>query len=401
LSDLETENNLSRGLTALDLSDGRRVILIGTAHISRASVNQVEEVIRAESPDHVCVEIDATRYKSLVEESKWSSLNITDVLKKRQGFLLLANMVLSSFQKRMGQEQGISPGDEMKAAINVCQELDIPFSFADREIHVTLRRAWNKSGLWQKMKLMASMLASFFSQEKLSAEEIEKLKSKSAMDDMMGELADYLPTVKTILVDERDQYLAATIFRAEGKKIIAVVGAAHAGGIKDWLLALDRKERSPGLESISEVPPPGIFSRLIPWLIPAVIAGLLVLGFVRFGKNVGFEMLAVWILSNGVLAAVGSLLALAHPVSIISAFIAAPVTSMVPTIGVGMVTGILEYYLRRPRVADFEKLNQDILGLKGFYRNRVAHIFLVFLLSTLGSSAGTFIALPIIVKVIG
>ena len=385
----------SESVTRILLAD-REILLVGTAHVSRESVAEVERVIREEQPDRVCVEIDASRYKNLTEGQNWSSLNISQVLKKGQGFLLLSNMVLSSFQKRMGLNQGVSPGDEMKAAILVSDELGIPYTFADREIQVTLRRAWKKSGLWQKLKMMAALISSFFSREELPPEEIEKLKEKSAMQDMMEELANYLPTVKTILIDERDQYLATSIYNAPGKKSVAVIGAAHAGGIIGWLEALESGERQSDLSAISQVPPPGKGARLIPWIVPVVVVALLAFGFFRSGTDQGLKMILVWILSNGILSSLGAILALAHPLTIVISFLAAPLTSMNPTIGVGMVTGLIQYYLRRPMVRDFENLPTEMMSVRGFYKNRVTHILLVFFLSSIGSSIGTFVALPYI-----
>ena len=191
-------------VTRLNIKD-REYILIGTAHVSKESVDEVEQRITEERPDMVCVEIDQTRYKSMMEGQDWSSLNIYQVLKARKGFLLIANLVLSSFQRRLGKDLGVSPGEEMKRSIQVADSLGIPYSFCDREIHVTLRRAWKKSGFWGKNKMLAALLSSIFTKEKVTSEELETLKEKSAIQDMMEELASYLPAVKKVLIDERDQ----------------------------------------------------------------------------------------------------------------------------------------------------------------------------------------------------
>jgi pheromone shutdown-related protein TraB len=330
----------------------------------------------------------------MVEGQNWSRLNIYQVLKERKGFLLMANLVLSSFQRRLGMNLGTSPGEEMKRAVAVSKELGIPVEFSDREIHVTLRRAWKKTGFWGKNKMLAALLSSVFSNEKLSPEEIEKLKQKSAIQDMMEELAAYLPAAKEVLIDERDRYLATKIYGADGVKVLAVVGAGHVRGIVEWLEKLSRGEAENDLSAIEEIPPRSKFSKIIPWLIPIIVLGIIGTGVLRSGWREALDMLWLWVAVNGTLSAVGALLALAHPLTIVLSFLAAPITSMNPTIGVGIFTGLLEAVLRKPRVEDFESLHDDIASIRGFYRNRFTHILVVFFLSSVGSIIGTFIAIP-------
>jgi pheromone shutdown-related protein TraB len=306
----------------------------------------------------------------------------------------MANLVLASFQRRLGMDLGTSPGEEMRRAVSVSEELGIPFVFADREIHVTLRRAWKKTRFWGKNKMLAALLSSVFTKEKLSPGEIEKLKEKSAVQDMMEELARYLPSVKEVLIDERDQYLATRIFESKGDKIVAVIGAGHVDGIVTWLQKLDSGGEPADLAAIESIPPPSPLSKLVPWLVPVVVLGIIATGFLRSGWQEGLEMLWLWVVVNGTLSAAGALLALAHPVTIVLSFVAAPITSINPTIGVGIVTGLLEAFLRKPRVRDFESLHDDIATFKGFYRNRLTHILIVFFLSSLGSAVGTFVGIP-------
>ncbi|TVR01937.1 MAG: TraB/GumN family protein [Spirochaetaceae bacterium] len=384
---------MSQTTTTVQLG-GREIVIMGTAHVSRESVDEVCAYIAEQSPDHVCVEIDAARYQSLTSGAGWSQLNIYQVLKSRRGFLLLGNLVLSSFQKRIGADLGVKPGEEMRAAIEASQAAGIPYSLCDRDIQTTLKRAWMKTGFWGKNKLLAALLSSVFTRESFNAEEIESLKQTSAIESMMNELADYLPSVKHVLIDERDRFLATRIFEARGERILAVVGAGHVPGIVSWLQRLESGEASTDLSDINVIPPPKPISKVLPWVIPAAVFTLIVLGFVRSGWAGGFTMLSRWILVNGTLSAVGALAALAHPVTIIASFLAAPFTSMNPTIGVGMVSGLIEAVLRKPRVSDFESLQDDILSVRGFFRNRLTHILLVFLFSTIGSAIGTFIALP-------
>lgn len=379
----------------------REILILGTAHVSLDSVDEVINTIREELPDRICVEIDAGRFKSLSRDEKWQQMDLTKVFREKKGFLLLANLVLTSFQKKVGNNTGIKPGEEMKMAVEVAKELSIPFSFSDRPVQMTLQRAWAKSGFWNKLKLLASLISSVFSNEKVDAAEVESLKEKGALEDMMEELSDYLPSVKKVLIDERDQYLASNIFEAPGNKVIAVVGAGHMNGIVKWIEDLHRGDKLVDLKEISTLPPRGMGSRMIPWIIPALILAIVVTGFITSGVELGLRMLLVWILANGTLAALGALLALGHPLTILGSFLAAPITSMNPTIGVGMVSGIMEYFFRKPRVHDMESLQDDVTSLKGWYRNRISRILLVFFFSSLGSSIGTFYALPRISLLLG
>jgi pheromone shutdown-related protein TraB len=361
----------------------------------------VNDAIREEKPDRLCVEIDAGRYQSLSKKENWQQMNLNKVFRERKGFLLLANLALTSFQRKVGMNTGIKPGEEMKIAIETASELGIPFSFSDRPVQMTLQRAWSKSNFWNKMKLLASLISSVFSKEEVDAEEVEALKKKGALEDMMGELSDYLPSVKTVLIDERDQYLATNIYKSSGKKVMAVVGAGHMNGMVRWISDLSEKKVSDDLSEISRLPDPKLGSKILPWIIPVLILIIVITGFITSGVEVGMKMLVIWVLSNGTLAALGALIALGHPLTILGSFLAAPITSMNPTIGVGMVSGIMEYFFRKPRVHDMEALQDDVTTLKGWYSNRISRILLVFFFSSLGSSIGTFYALPRISLLLG
>lgn len=386
-------------ITRITLGE-RTITLLGTAHVSRESTQEVARFIREQHPDHVCVEIDAQRYKTLTEGQNWSGLKIDQVLRQRRGFLLLANLVLTSFQRKLGKQLGVTPGDEMKAAVLTAEEEGIPTTMADREVQLTLRRAWSQSSLWNKLKMISSLLASIFSSEELSEEDIENLKRKSALDDMMDELAAFLPSVKEVLINERDHYLAAKIFEAPGTHILAVIGAGHAPGITRHLHQLHTGEATTDLEKISHVPSPSKTTKILPWIIPAIVISLLSIGFVRSGWNQGLQMFFYWFMVNGILSAIGALIALAHPLTIVLSFLAAPFTSLNPTIGVGIVTGLFEGYIRRPRVMDFENLTEDILSVRGFIRNRFTHALVVFFLSSIGSAIGTFVAFPFLISLL-
>lgn len=383
---IETESNTINRITI----SNKKLILVGTAHISSQSVEEVARVIKSESPDHVCIEIDEGRYNSVIKGNAYKDMDLSKVFKEGKGFLILANLVLGSSQQKLGADLGTRSGDEMRAAIDAASAQNVPISFSDRPIQVTLQRAWAKCNLWKKLKLLSVLLASAFSNTKISEEELEKMKHGSAIDNMMDELASFLPPVKEVLIDERDRYLATKIFEAPGQKIVAVVGAGHVPGLIGWLKKLATQEASTSLEDISVIPSKSFGTKMLPWIVPAVIAALFVAGIFLKGIDVFMDMGMAWILGNGIFAATGAIIALAKPQTVVASFIAAPITSLNPTIGVGFVTGILEYYFRKPRVVDLENLTSDAGSLKGWYKNRVTRIMLVFFLSSVGSSIGTF-----------
>ena len=388
-------------VTRLTLGE-REIILVGTAHISRESTLEVRRVIETERPDRVCVEIDESRYRSLTDGPSWRNLDISQILRQGKGFLLLSNLVLSSLQKRMGLDLGIKPGEEMLEAVRTAQDGGIPFSLCDREIQITLRRAWSRTSFWGKNKMLAVMLSAIFSGEKLQPEEVERLKQKSALETMMEELAEFLPSVKEVLIDERDTYLATRVFQSEGRKIVAVVGAGHVPGMVRKLETLHAGGPPTELAALNHVAVKGAAAKIVPWFIPVLIIGAMVAGFFLRGSDVTVNNILKWIIINGTLASLGSIAALAHPLTVLIAFAAAPLTSLVPVVGVGLFTGALEAALRRPRVLDFERLNDDLATLKGFYKNRFTHVLVVFLLSSVGSAVGTFLGgIPLFASLFG
>ena len=263
---------------------GKTIILVGTAHVSKESIEEVQSAIREDKPDMVCIELDKGRYDSMNNNS-WDKLDVAKVLREGKGFLLIANLVLAGFQRRLGSELGVKPGEEMKAALETAKELGLPHALCDREVQITLRRAWSKCGFWNKSKLLASLLASAFSTEKLSEEEIENLKKRSELDGMMNELANFLPPVKETLIDERDRYLAAKIWSSGGNRPLAVVGAGHMGGIKSHLEKIAAAEEDYDVEALNEIPPRGIFSNMARWIIPVLIIAIVVYGIYKLGLS--------------------------------------------------------------------------------------------------------------------
>jgi pheromone shutdown-related protein TraB len=377
----------------------RSVTLIGTAHVSRESIDEVKTHIRDEKPGMVCVELDGGRFKSMDSKDDWERLNVTKAFREGKGFLLIANLVLAGFQRRMGIGLGVKPGEEMIAACNTAKELGIPYRFCDREVQITLRRAWARCSLWSKCKLLASLISSAFSTEKLSEKEIENLKQASELDGMMAELASYLPAVKETLIDERDRYLAAKIWiagqeRPAGEKLLAVVGAGHLSGLRAHLEKISAGNEDADVDAFDVIPPPSFLSKAAGWIIPVAIAALIAAGFFQAGAAQSLSMLLRWVLWNGSLAALGTLIALGHPLSILISFLGAPIATLNPFIGVGLFSGITEAWVRKPRVQDVENIAEDFSSLKGIYRNRVSRALLVFFLSSLGGAVGNFISIP-------
>lgn len=391
------ENTENKVIKTLRFTD-REIILLGTAHVSRQSIEDVKEAIQTHSPDVVCVELDQARYDTLTNPKEWKEIDIIKLLKEGKGFLLLANLALQAFQKKLGLEMGVKPGDEMKAAIEMSKELNMKTSLVDRPVQVTLKRAWAKSSFANKSKLIAIMLSSVFINEKLSPEEIEKLKMESAMDGVMSDVSDELPNIKEVLIDERDQYLATKIWKTEGKKLIAVLGAGHLPGVERFLRQFNEDaSMCENIEALEQIPSKSKLKVALSFTIPAIIVALIILGFFKGGLSTTKSQLISYVFWNGGLAAIGSIFALANPITILASFLIAPITSINPFIGVGFFTGILQAWIKKPQVKDMEALSDDICTFRGWYKNRITHALLVFLLSSIGSSIGTFITVPALI----
>jgi pheromone shutdown-related protein TraB len=384
--DIQTENDYTRILI-----DDREIILVGTAHISQESVEAVLRTIDDLNPDTVCVELDQQRYQALINKKGWESLNIKEVIKKKQMPFLLTNLALSSYQKRMGLNTGVQPGSELAAAAQRAEEKGKRVELIDRNIRTTLLRVWRKAGFWNKMKVLASLCASIFEKQDLSEEELTKLRQSDTLSNMLEEMGKLLPSVKKTLVDERDTYMAYHIRNAPGKSIVAVIGAAHMPGILRQLQGPEIADET--IHEISQVPPKSKLSKIIPWLIPGIVIALFVGGFFFGDRSQLADAATAWILANGIFSAIGALLALGHPATIACAFIAAPITSLNPTIGAGFVTGFVQALMAPPTVHDMQHVGDDLIRIRGWWQNRLARVLLVFLFSSIGSSIGTFVAL--------
>jgi pheromone shutdown-related protein TraB len=372
-----------QNITRLHIS-GKELILIGTAHVSKQSAEQVKEVIELEKPDTVCVELDDQRYQSIKDANKWKDMDIFKVIKEKKATLLLMNLIIGSFQKRMAKQFGIKPGQEMIQGIDSAEEIGANLVLADRNIQITFARIWHGVGLWGRAKLMMEIIYSVFSKDEISEEEMEKMKSKDMLNSMLHEFTIAFPKLKKPLIDERDQYLAQKIKEAPGNKIVAVLGAAHVPGIKEEI------KRDHDLDSLSKRPPKSVAPKLIAWFIPLLILGII--GYTFYANPaVGVNLTMSWVLWNGFFAAIGAAIAFGHPLTVITAFIVAPLTSLYPLLAAGWFAGFVEAYIRKPKVGDFENLSDDVFTVKGFWSNSVTRILLVVVLANLGSTLGSLI----------
>jgi pheromone shutdown-related protein TraB len=388
-----TEPNNCETIHRLEYED-KQVIVLGTAHVSRESAQQVQDLIREEKPDTVCVELCQSRYQSLRQKERWQETDIVKVIKDKKSFLLLSNLLLASFQKRIAKKLDITPGQEMITAVETAEEVGAEIHLADRDIRTTLSRTWRAMGLWSKIKLLFQLMLSLGEVEEIKEEDIEKMKDKDVLETLLDEVGKALPVLKDILIDERDRYLAEKIRTAPGKKIVAVVGAGHVPGIKKyWATAID-------IQALEQLPPKNHTTSALKWLIPAAIVVMFIAGFFFGGTQAGKDMIVWWIGANAILAGVGAIIALAHPVTIVASMVAAPLTSLNPMIAAGWVSGLVEAFSRKPKVKDLEKLPEDILSVRGFWRNKVTRILLVVVFTNLGSSIGTFVAFPVIVNLL-
>lgn len=367
--------------------DGREFIIVGTAHISRESADLVREVIERERPDCVCIELDAQRYKALSEKARWESLDLKQVIRDKQLSALLANLVLASYQKKLGGALGVLPGTELLEAAAVAREHGIPIALCDRDVRVTLRRAWASMGFFKKLMMMTNLGASLFDSPELGEDELRRLRERDVLSELMRELGEAMPSLKTALIDERDTYLTQKMLEAEGRKVVAVVGAGHVEGILHALA----DPREVDLSEINTVPPVSPLWKWVGWGIPALIIGALITIGITKGADVAGQNLLFWVVANGIPCTIGAAAALAHPLTIAAAFFVAPVTSLTPVIGAGYVLAFLQAYVQPPVVKEFEHLTEDIGVASRWWRNRMLRIFLVFILTTLGSLIGTYV----------
>lgn len=365
----------------------KTVLLVGTAHISQQSADLVKEIIDRERPDTVCIELDEKRYAALANPRQWEKLDLKQIIRNKQLSTLLINLVLASYQKKLGGKLGIQPGTELLTAARAAEQHDIPVELCDRDVRITLRRAWKSTSLYKKGYMLVTLLASLFDDTELDEEKLSELRQKDVLSELMKEIGEALPAAKQALIDERDIFMAEKIKAVSGQRIVAVVGAGHMEGIKRVI----QEDNSGRMEAINTIPPVSKSWKFFGWSIPvAILLSLAVIGFRQGAGEAGANAL-YWILANGIPSAIGAVIAFAHPATVLSAFAAAPVTSLTPVIGAGYVCAFVQVMTQPPVVKEFEAVSNDIVTLRGWWKNRLLRIFLVFIMTGLGSSIGTWV----------
>ncbi|GAU08096.1 TraB/GumN family protein [Desulfoplanes formicivorans] len=367
-------------------ANGKDIYLVGTAHVSRESVEDVSTSIKTIRPDAVCVELCEARYRSMTNRDNWRSMDIFKVIKEKKTLFVLAQLMLASFYRKISEKLGVQPGAEMMEGVRQAGLVGADLVCADRNVEITLKRVWGYLGFFSKVKMLWQLVAGIFVSEDIDETTIEEIKQQDQMEGLMASLASSLPEVKKRLIDERDVYLSQKIRSAPGDTVVAVVGAGHVPGI------LEHIHEEHDLAPLEELPPQGHAKTIIKWVIPALILLVLILGFFKGGAEHSMQSVYIWFLVNGTLSAAGTALALANPLTILATFLAAPLTSMNPLIAAGWVAGLVQAWVKKPTVADLEDIPRAIGSVKGFWKNPVCRILLVVVLANVGSSLGTFIA---------
>jgi pheromone shutdown-related protein TraB len=371
---------------------GKEVLLIGTAHVSKESVELVRETIENESPDMVAVELCAQRHHAISEKKKWDETDVSKVIKEGKGYLFLTQLMLTNFQRRVGDELGVKPGSEMVKALEMAKEKNIPIALVDRDIGVTLKRALNRMGYKEKIKILFGLVSGIFEEEKVTEEMVEKLKEMDVLTEMMEELGKEVPSIKETLLDERNIYIADKIASLDAKKIVAVVGAGHVAGIKEILESKDsRKDIEKEIADLETVPEKKSVMKYVNYALPVSLLLVIALGFFMQGGGFIWSSAVKWVFTTSILAALGAALALGHPYSVITAFLVAPITTIHPLLAAGWFSGWVEAKVRKPMVKDFEGLMR-INSITDLWKNGVTRILLVIAFTNVGASAGAIIA---------
>ena len=376
---------MTENITRLSYGD-KEIILIATAHVSQESVALVKTVIESEQPDSVCIELDEARYENILNPQVWEETDIVKVVKDKKVGLLLVNLVLGSYQKKMAEQLGTTVGGEMLQGIASAKEVEAELVLADRDVQITFKRIWGYLSLWEKAKLLVSVIFGEDEDEKEELDEaaIAKLMESDMLAAAMAELEKDFPIIGEVLIHERDMYLANKIKQAPGQKIVAVLGGAHVPGITKEIY----KEQD--LTTLTSVPPKKWSAKLLEWVFPAVLVGLIGYSF-YLGIDTGWRQLSTWVLWNSGMSALFTLFAWGHPLTILTSFLTAPIGTLSPVMAVGMFAGVTEATLRKPTVKDLATVQEDIFTVKGFFQNRVLKVFLVVIMSSLGGVLGNLI----------
>lgn len=370
--------------------DGVRYTLLGTAHVSQASVDAVRDAVGSGTFDAVAVELDAPRLQALTDPEALARLDLIEVIRTGKTALFAANLALAAYQRRLAEQLGIEPGAELKRAVLEARQRELPVHLIDRDVGLTFKRASHRLGWWSRAKLGGGLLTALFVDEEVGHDEIEKLKQGDMLESSFGEFASDSPELYESVIAERDRYMAARLRESHGpaREVLAVVGAGHLQGLARHL----REETRPP-EAIREELEALPKKSDIPWFTIALsvfVLGGFAWGFWRGGLDVGSDLLLQWVLATGVLGAIGCAIAGGHPLSILVAFIASPITPLHPALASGTLSALTEAWLRKPTYADFMALRDDVQHWRGWWRNRVARVLLNFFLTSLGTAIGVW-----------
>lgn len=374
--------------------DGVNYTLLGTAHVSRASVEAVVKMATGDEFDAIAVELCPARHQALTRKQQWQDMDLYRIIREKKAGLVMANLALGAYQRRIAEQFGIEPGAELKAAADAAKAHNLPLQLIDRDLATTLKRSYRAVPWYKRIMLSTGLIMSTVSTDEIDEAQIEKLKEGDILESTFTEFAQEMPELYTALIGERDRFMAARLRQEnsanEGKRILVVIGAGHLDGVAKHLAA-GHNDPQAEIEALSHLPPPTRWLKFIPWLIAAAVLTGFWIGFSR-SPELGWELVTLWVVINGGLAALGALIARAHPLTILSAMVAAPLTSLNPAVAAGMVTGLVESALRKPKVSDLEKLRDDVTSIKGWFSNPATRILLVFFFSNLGSAIGTWVA---------
>lgn len=374
--------------------DESNITILGTAHVSKTSAEAVKNLIQSKEFDVVAIELCQSRYNSIMRPNILAEMDLFDVIRKGKASMVIASLALGAYQQRMAEQLGIEPGLEMKTAILEAKTLNLPIILIDREVGTTLKRVYHNVPFWKRIYLIAGLFASVLSREEVSEAEIEKLKTGDILETTFTQFSEEAEDLFMPLIDERDKYMAAKLVQATSKykknNILTVVGAGHVKGMTKYLENINFSPKNV-VKELDAVPLKKSWFKLVPWIIVVLICFGFYLGFQK-SPELGWNLIWQWIIINGSLSALGAIIAGAHFLTVMTAFIAAPITSLNPTVGAGMVTAAVEIFIRKPTVKDFGELRKDTAKVKGWRKNRVARILLIFLLSSLGSAIGTYVA---------
>ncbi len=374
---------LDENTRQIEIGD-KKIIIVGTAHVSQKSVEEVKKIISEEKPDTVCIELDQQRYHAIVNKSQWQQMDIFKIIKEKKATFLLINLIISSFQKRIANQFNIRPGQEMIQAIESANEIGASLVLADRNIQTTFLRIWGGLGPKSKVQLVSNILLGLLNNEKITEEELEQLKSNDILTSLLDEFASSFPNLQKYLIGERDQYLAQKIKEAPGNKIVAVLGAAHVPGVAREI------HKDHNLGKLNLLPRESKAKKVLSWVLSLLIISMIVSAY-YFSRTLAIDLTYSWFFWNSFLSALGTAIGFGHPLSIVVSLIVSPISSLTPLLGAGWIVGLVEAFIRKPNVEDFEKLPQDIISLHGFWQNKITRVLLVTVLTGVGTAAGSII----------